>query len=338
MTIDPAQSKLASEHKHDAPLLSCAFDASGRFLFAGGRDRGLVVVDTDSNRKSILSGHESWVDVMARAGDELLLTGDYTGRVIAWSCRGREPTPRWNIEAHPCTIYGLAVSADGEKVATCDREGSVHIGRTADGKRILELPQNEYPVYGVAWHPDGRRLVVADRRPQKPRIMVWDVDSSKQLLTIDVAELSGYRRVEDIEWGGIRGLTVSPDGKQIIACGRNGYDGQACALVLDMSTGKLQRKLAVSLKGGFYYSAKFHPQGFLMTAGGDIGKGEIRIWNLLQDASPAEVAFPGPCTSLDIHPSGARFAVTQAIGKGSYPDAGAVLIYDWNREKSKSGT
>ena len=43
MTIDPAQSKLASEHKHDAPLLSCAFDASGRFLFAGGRDRGLVV-------------------------------------------------------------------------------------------------------------------------------------------------------------------------------------------------------------------------------------------------------------------------------------------------------
>lgn len=329
MNIDPAKSKLATEHKHDSPLLSCAFDSSGRFLFAGGRDRGVVVVDLASSEKTVLAGHESWVGAMARAGGELLLTGDYVGRVIAWDCSGKEPKPRWTVEAHPSTIYGLSVSADGKTFATGDRDGAVHLWQTSDGQRLHALPRIEYPVYCVTLHPDGRRIITADRQPQKPRIKVWDFASGNAELAIEVSELSGYRRVEDIEWGGIRGLAVSPDGQHVIACGRNGYDGQACAMVFDLSTGKMQRKLAVALKGGFYYAARIHPQGYLITAGGDIGKGEFRIWNLQQDASLADAATPGPCTSLDIHPGGNRFAVTQTIGKGSYPETGTLAIYDF---------
>jgi WD40 repeat protein len=329
MTIDPKKSKLANEFKHEAPLLSCAFDASGRFLLAGGRDRGLVLIDVAKGEKSMLAGHESWVGVMSRAG-ELLLTGDYVGRVIGWDCSGKVPQPRWTIEAHPSTIYGLSVSADGKTFATGDRDGSVRVWQTSDGKRFHELPRIEHPVYCVALLPDGKRIVTADRQPQKPRIKVWDIASGKEQLSIDIAELSGYRRVEDIEWGGIRAMNVSPDGSQIIACGRAGYDGQASALVYNTSDGKLQRKLSAALKGGFYYSAKFHPEGFLMTAGGDIGKGEVRLWKLDQDASLAEVVTPGPCTWVDIHPDGKRFAVSQMnMPKGSYPDSGSLVIYDW---------
>ncbi|MBL8829070.1 MAG: hypothetical protein JNM18_18960, partial [Planctomycetaceae bacterium] len=173
MTIDPLKSKLATEFKHETPLLSCAFDASGRFLLAGGRDRGLVLVDLANAEKSSLAGHESWVNVMSRAG-ELLLTGDYVGRVIAWDCSGKVPQPRWTIEAHPSTIYGLAVSADGKSFATSDRDGGVRVWQTVDGKRLHELPRIEHPVYCVAWLPDGKRLATADRQPQKPRVKVWD--------------------------------------------------------------------------------------------------------------------------------------------------------------------
>lgn len=329
MTIDPTKSKLATEVKHESPLLSCAFDPTGRFLFAGGRDRGIAVVDLATSKKTILTGHESWVNVIARAGNDLVLTGDFAGRVIAWDCSGSEPKQRWRAEAHPSTIYGLTVSADGKSFATGDRDGVVRVWQTSDGKKRHELPRIDQPVYGVALHPDGKHLITADRRPQKPRVKVWDIATGKEQLAIEVAELSGYRRVEDIEWGGIRGLAVSPDGLLIAACGRAGYDGPACVLLYDATTGKLQRKL-VSVFKGFYYAAKFHPQGFLTTTGGDVAKGEVRVWNPKQDASLADIAMPGPCTSLDIHPNSKRFAVTQTIGKGSYPDSGALVIYDWS--------
>lgn len=328
MTIDPASSKLAIEHKHSAPLLCCAYDRRGRFLFAGARDRSLLLVEIESNQSSTLAGHESWVNQLAAAGDGVL-SADFAGQVIAWDCTGTQPTPKWNIPAHPSTILGLSVDADGSTFATGDREGCVRIWQASDGKQLHELPRAEYPVYGVAFHPDGRRLITADRQPQKPRIKVWDFKAGKELLAIEVAELSGYRRVEDIEWGGIRGLALSPDGQQIIACGRAGYDGQACALVYGTDDGKLQRKLSLALKGGFYYSAKFHPQGFLMTAGGDIAKGEVRFWNTQQDQSVADLPTPGPCMGVDIHPQGQAFAVALALGKGSSADSGAVHIYDW---------
>jgi len=328
MKIDPAKLEIETEFTHDAPLLSCAFDAEGQLLFAGGRDRGLLAIDVASGRKTMLDGHESWIGSIARAG-EVVLTADQAGRVIAWDCGGKEPTLRWTVEAHPGTIYALSVAADERTFATGDRDGAVCIWRTSDGRRLHELPKIEFPVYGVALHPDGKRVVTADRQPQKPRIKVWDIASKKELLSIDVTELSGYRRVEDIEWSGIRALTISPDGAQIVACGRNGYDGQACAMVYDTNGGRMQHKLAAALKGGFYYSAKFHPQGFLLTAGGDIAKGEFRGWDLRTGESIVELATPGPCFGLDIHPLDNRVAVAQAVGTGSATKSGMLSIFKW---------
>lgn len=48
--------------------MSCAFDLSGRFLFAGGRDRGVLFVELASGKTSTLAGHEGWVGLIVRAG------------------------------------------------------------------------------------------------------------------------------------------------------------------------------------------------------------------------------------------------------------------------------
>lgn len=248
--------------------------------------------------------------------------------MIAWDCAGKAPEQRWTAESHPVAVQGLSVSADGKSFATGDRDGTVRVWQASDGKRLHELPGIDHPVTAVAWHPDGKRLFTADRRPKKPRVKLWDVATGKEQFSIDVAELSGYRRVEDIEWGGVRGLGASPDGKHVVACGRSGYNGPMCAMVYDADTGKLHRKQTSALKG-FYYAVTFHPQGFFVAAGGDIGKGEVRNWNPSKDTSLADAATPGPCTGLDIHPDGKRFAATQTVGKGSYPTAGVLAVYDW---------
>jgi len=328
MTIDPAKTRQISELKHESPLLCCAFDPSGRFVLAGGRDRALVCLEVATATKTLLAGHETWISSIVRAGADLVLTADFAGHVIAWDCSGNTPQPRWNIEAHANTIYSLAVSTDGKLFATGDRDGTIRVWQTSDGQRLHEITGLVHPVYGVAFHPDGRQLISADRQPQKPRIKLWEFATARELLNIDVSQLSAYRRVEDIEWGGIREITISPDGTTLIACGSNGYSGPACVLLFDSTNGELKRKLVSSLNG-FYYSAQFHRQGFLMTAGGDVAKGEFRIWDPDKDESLAAVPTPGPCTAINIHPDGQRFVIAQTIGKGSYPDSGSLTLFDW---------
>ena len=165
-------------------------------------------------------------------------------------------------------------------------------------------------------------------KPKKPTIRVCDITSGNELIKIEVPELSGYRNVEDIEWGGIRSLTLTPDGARIIVGGRGGYDGPATLLLYQTESGKLHRKLASTMKG-FSYTIRCHRDGFLMAASGEIAKGEFRAWHRDQDKSLADTATPGPCTCLDIHPDHQRFAITQAIGKSSYPETGVIAFYEW---------
>jgi WD40 repeat protein len=68
------------------------------------------------------------------------------------------------------------------------------------------------------------------------------------------------------------------------------------------------------------------------TASADGAKGEIRCWNVRQESSLSDTATAGPCTSLDIHPDGTRFAVTQTISKGSYPESCLLAIHDLQAE------
>ncbi len=328
MPINPAKTQLIIEHKNEVPLMSCVFSPNGKHLLAGGRDASIACIDVASGKKIALAGHDSWISEMARTANDLVLTCDYVGHVIAWDCSGDVPKLRWNIEAHPCTIRALAVSADGKSFATGDRDGALRLWHCTDGKLLRELPRSEHPLYGIALHPDGKRIITADRQPKKPTIKVCDLTSGSELLKIEVPELSGYRNVEDIEWGGIRGLTLTPDGALIIACGRGGYDGPASLLLYDTSSGKFQRKLASTMKG-FSYTARCHRDGFIMAASGEIAKGEFRAWHRDEDKSLAETATNGPCTCLDIHPDHKRFAITQAIGKSSYPETGVVAFYEW---------
>ncbi|MCA9114582.1 MAG: hypothetical protein KDA79_05810 [Planctomycetaceae bacterium] len=329
MSVDPAKHSRIAEHPLKVSLLCCCFDPSGRFVLAGGRSQSVFSLDIAAGKVTLLAGHESWVGAAVRAGSDLLVTADHAGRLIAWDCSGEVPTVRWNIIAHPGTIFGLAASADGKRLATGDRDGTVRIWQSSDGQAVQEIAGIGHPVTAVAFHPDGRRLVSADRQPQKPRLKLWDIATTKEQQSIEVPQLSGYRRVEDIEWGGIRGVAVSPDGSTIAACGRSGYSGPASVLLFDIQNGELRKQLDSTLKG-IGYQATFHPQEFLLAVAGDLAKGEFRIWDADTTETLTTAETAGPCLAVDIDAAGTRFAVAQASGERSNPDAGTLAVHEWS--------
>ena len=83
--IDPAKTHPLKDYKHDSPLLGCRFDPSGQYVFAGAQDNNVVRWHLESGKKTLLTGHKSWVRALAfPAKERILFSADYAGRILAW--------------------------------------------------------------------------------------------------------------------------------------------------------------------------------------------------------------------------------------------------------------
>src|SRR5271157_3963513 len=101
-TITPSRTRMALELRHTSPLLSCRFDPSGRFVFAGAQDNTIQRWELAApNAKVALTGHRSWVRGLAfHAGNRKLFSSDYNGKVLVWTTDAATPQAERIIDAH----------------------------------------------------------------------------------------------------------------------------------------------------------------------------------------------------------------------------------------------
>ncbi len=64
MSIQPDQTKLDSEHKHDRPLTNCVWDPLSRYVFFGAENNGVHRLDVSTKTVTTLAAHDSWVRAM----------------------------------------------------------------------------------------------------------------------------------------------------------------------------------------------------------------------------------------------------------------------------------
>jgi WD40 repeat protein len=316
---DPTKTHLAKDLKYTRPLVSCRFDAKGRFVFAGSEDNTVQRWDLATGKNVALAAHDSWVHALASSADgETFLTGGCDGKLIWWPTASEKPTPIRTVEAHAGWINAIAVNKEGTLAATCGNDRMVRLWSMADGKLIHELPGHPKYIYQVAFEGNGRTLVSADINGM---VIQWDVAIGKEARRIDAAKLSKYDKGQGVDYGGVRDMAFSADGSTLACSGLIeasnplGAVSNPALLLIDWKAGKEVRmqRPKEDLKG-VGWGVRSHPDGFFVEVSGGTSGGFLLFFKPDQVNEFFKFALPNTGRGLDMHPDGIRLATAHHDG------------------------
>ncbi|MFO0906898.1 MAG: WD40 repeat domain-containing protein [Isosphaeraceae bacterium] len=324
LAVEPEKAHVAAEYASKRPFIAVRFDPTGKYVFATDEDDLIQRFALDGKpaetKPTAFAGHESWVFALAfHPKAAVLLSGGGDGRIVWWPVAADKPQPTRSIKAHQGWVRALAVSPDGNLVASCGNDRVIRVWSFSEGKLLMELPGHDRPVYRLLFTPDGKSLLTADLRGL---VISWDIRPGKEQRRFDAAKLWKYEAGQGVDYGGVRDLALSKDGK-FLACGGLidasnplGAVSTPAVLVLDGETGKevkLQRPKEDAK--GLVWGLRFHPAGFEIAATGGTGGGSLWFFKPDQTNEFARLALPNTARDLDLHPDSLRVATAHHDGK-----------------------
>jgi WD40 repeat protein len=313
---------MTQDLRHTSPLLGCRFDPSGRFVFAGAQDNAVVRFELATGRKTILSGHRSWIRAFAFQGQRVF-SADYNGKIMVWPLAAENPTAEHTINAHRGFVRALAISPDGRLLAICGNDNRVRLWSTSDFALSRDLGGHQWHVYNVAFHPTGQYLISADLHGV---VKQWNLADGTETRTMDCSVLFKYDTNFRADHGGIRSMCFNRDGTSLACTGITNVSnafagiGNPAVVLLDWQSGARTQILRPQPNfQGTGWGVIWHPAGFLAAAGGGSG-GALWFWRPDQVNSFHTIALPSQARDLDMDVEERRLAVPFFDG--------AVRIYD----------
>ena len=317
---DPTQAHVAAEWEHDAPLINCRFDPTGRFVFATSEDRSILRFDVESGQKFVLETQETWVrPLVFDPTGETLVSGGYDGRLVWWSAAAETPGPLRSVDAHDGWIRAAAVHPSGAQIATAGNARIVRLWNMADGALVGELAGHEKHVYSLLWHPEGQFLLSGDLAGV---IRQWDVASRQEVRALDASALHTYNGGQGVDYGGVRSMALSHDGGQLACSGLTaatnplGAVNEPMLLVFDWQTGELKTTHETKDKlKGIAWRVVYHPSGFLIAISGGSGGGFVIFWRAGEAQEFFVHKLPNTAREMDLHPDGLRIVTAHHDGR-----------------------
>jgi WD40 repeat protein len=285
---------------HTDEVVGLAFSPDGKHLASVGKDRQLKVWDlTRPGHLQTLRGHTALVGAAAFSPDgRLLASGGNDGTVNVW-----DPTTgdvRFTCRGHNHWVTALCIRPDGKRLAAVtgnavmdesdkDRcRGEITVWDLVGGRQVKRIPASVRSLFGVAYHPDGRRLAAGGRAGV---LKLWDPETG--------AVLAG---ADDLTGADVNALAFSPAGTYLASA-----EGDGSVRLRDARTLRTIRVLG--RHGGEANAVAFTDDGRVLASGGDDRL--VKLWDV---ASGRELpAFKGkgherPVESLSFDPGGRRLA------------------------------
>jgi WD40 repeat protein len=162
---------------------------------------------------------------------------------------------------HAQALLGVAVSPDGERIASSSLDGIIKIWDAKTGQELLTIPAHKSLVWSIAFSPDGQSLVSGS---WDKTVKVWHAQTGRERYTLP------RHRVE------VWSVAFSPDGK-LLASGAGGHEGGELKL-WDASTGQELRTFRGHTSR--VYCVAFSPDGQRLASAGAGTDKTVRLWEV----------------------------------------------------------
>ena len=236
--------------REGGPATSIGYSQDGRFIVTGHADgavrirdsaTGAVVRTLDATRPvravDVGPGVGPGPPPIAAAGSD--------GAVRLWAGSGDAAV---SIREHRGTALGVAVSHNGERIASAGVDGSVVVADARTGNVQREMQRagsapKPAAVNDVDWTPDGRRVVAVD---DDGVVAVWDADTGE--LVHEIRGHGNHAVAVDVLGDGSRVASGGADNSAVIWDVRTGAEvarAGAAGPVTDVSASSDGRRLLV---------------------------------------------------------------------------------------------
>ena len=314
-TPDPKAAWVSAQWQHDRPLISCRFEPTGQYVFCGSEDAVAERFRLSDGVKTVFAGgHTTWIAAFAFSNDgTTVVTGGCDGKLTWWPATTDTPQPIRSIAAHGTQwIRSLATSPDGTILASAGNDNKVRLWNLADGTLLKELSGHEKHVYTVVFHPNGQSLFSGDLGGS---IRQWDVAAGTELKKFDAAALYSYNGGQGVDFGGVRAMAVSSDGKFLAAGGLHkasnplGAVHEPLILLFNLETGALERQMiAEGITQGVIWTLSWLNDGSLMGVSGGGSGGWLLFWKTDAEKDFHRFQLPNLARDMDLHGDGIRVA------------------------------
>lgn len=257
--------RMLGEIKHSemrSPVWNLAFSPDSSLLATASDDGHVRIWDWEKNKIVHDFAHEYPVRCAVFSPDgKRVISGTRNGMIKIWSTeqtvpKDQLPDPMISFTAHDGIVMSLAISRDGQKIASCGSDQNVRVWETKTGSRYNSYQGNVGPVYAIDFSPDGKTIAAAG----------WD----HTIRLYDIAKPEPKAVYPDVHEEDIWGLSFSPDGKHILSGGQD-----RTARWVNVETGKVERVYRGHT--GPVHGVAVSADGNLIAAGGR--DGTVRIWN-----------------------------------------------------------
>jgi WD40 repeat protein len=194
-------------------------------VLPGGKEARLWVANrlietydlTQGKQTASWSGHDSDITCLAYSADgEVAALGGPDGTVRLWNVPKRERLKyagkEEDLKAHDEPISDLGLTPDKKTLITTDRLGQIKIWDIGNSKLLHTIAGKEQGAVALAISPDGKRLAMAT---MDNVVRVYDIATAKETRAWELRVPLQRNRPF------IRGLTFTPDSKQIATANAN---------------------------------------------------------------------------------------------------------------------
>ena len=305
-TATPMATRVTTEtavilENHDTFARSLIWSHDGNDLYVGTRENGLFRYDANTHEIIFISGGEGMhVQALALSPDGNTLAvglgNDGSIRLVSAETGDLLQTI-W--PAHDEWPQVLAFSPDGTILASGGDDGRILLWDSATGELIKELFSGDFWVWGMAFTPDGRKLIAG-----------FDVESTFRVWNTATWELE-RTFIGDFA----ADLAISPDGQTFVTAG----GGQREANLWSFNSG--ERIFELREAPGWVWAVDYHPTEPVVASG---GIGEIIIlWDTNTGLPIRELYMGGDfIQTVAFSPDGSKLASA----------GGEIIIWDLSEQ------